>query len=276
MSISQCGLVPNRMFLQSELPGFTIVRRYASLGSTMDEARNLLQEQPPTESSWSAIIYADEQTAGRGRQGRSWITSAGALMATYVFTTEVAVSALAGYSLAVGVAVSRVLERYGITNRLKWPNDIVVVESARTLRKLGGILVEVHDSARYRCVLVGLGLNVTAPPEQVRDIAVGMHELQSEEITAAELIEPIGAELLVMHRAFCSYSGFRGMRKEWTERACFVPGQSTVQIDIGELHQVKGTFVGVDESGALLLAQDGALRTFLSGHITGYELGAGV
>jgi BirA family biotin operon repressor/biotin-[acetyl-CoA-carboxylase] ligase len=261
------------MYSQLELPGFSHARRYDAVSSTMDVARELLRYEPPHSESWCAVVAAEAQTAGRGRQGRSWVTTRGAFMATYLFATDAPVAAFAGYSLAVGVAVSAALEEYGVRTRLKWPNDIVVIESGGKLRKLGGVLIEVQELGAYRCILVGLGLNTTQPPDDVRDIAVGMQELGAPNVSAPDLLEPIGIALRVSHHRFVHEGGFKASRDAWAQRSCFVPHKTTVELDVGEGQRVTGRFAGVDEMGALVVDVGGRQQTVLSGHITSFQLG---
>lgn len=263
------------MYSHLALSGFSHGRRYASVTSTMDAARELLQHEPPATASWCAVVAADEQTAGRGRQGRAWVTTSGAFMATYLFATEVPVAAFAGYSLAVGVAVSSALERYGVYSKLKWPNDIVVVTPEDKVRKLGGILIEVQEVAGYRCILVGVGINTTRPPEEIRDVAVGIDDVGGVGLSAQDLLEPISSALLASHQFFVSEGGFRAVREAWMRRSCFVTDMTEIVIDLGEGQTLAGRFAGVDENGALVLNVNGRHQTVLSGHVTSLVLHAG-
>jgi BirA family biotin operon repressor/biotin-[acetyl-CoA-carboxylase] ligase len=260
---------------QLALPGFSYARQYASVTSTMDTARELLQHEPPSSASWCAVVVADEQTAGRGRQGRAWLTTRGAFMATYLFATEVPVAAFTGYSLAVGVAVSSALQECGVQTQLKWPNDIVVITPYGTLRKLGGILIEVHEVVGCRCILVGLGINTTRPPEDIRDIAVGVEEVGGTAISAQDLLEPLSKALLVSHQLFVTQGGFRGVREAWMSRSCFVPDKTELAIELSEGQTLMGRFSGVEESGALMLDVNGSHHAVLSGHITSFVLNTG-
>lgn len=260
------------MYSQIALPAFTHARRYASTGSTMDLARDLVHQHPPRSPAWCAVVMADEQTAGRGRQGRTWTTSAGALMATYVFASDAPVSALAGYSLAVGVALAQALEVYGVRVQLKWPNDIVVVDDRRTLKKLGGVLVEVQELAPYRCILIGVGINTRKVPEELRATAVSMEQMGATSVAAVDLVSPLGSALQAMHQRFIAEGGFAAVRGEWIERSCFVAGQSELVVDLGDGEKVSGRFATVDPTGALVLDITGSFHTLLSGHITSYTL----
>ena len=260
------------MYKELDLPGFAHARRYASVTSTMDVARALLSEHHPNHSEWSAVVFADVQTAGRGRQGRVWLASDGSLMVTYILATALPLAALAGYSLAAGVAVAEVLEGCGIQTSLKWPNDIVVLHGAKALRKLGGILIEVQEVADFQCIIVGLGLNIAPAPSEVSDIAVSVHELGGVGLSAEKLVAPLGAALRAWHQKFVSGGGFKEIRSAWSDRACFQAGRSQVTADLGEGRLLTGIFAGIDDNGAMLLEVSGKCHTVISGHISSFLL----
>ncbi len=109
----------------------------------------------------TAVVWAREQTDGRGRLGRSWLSPKGGLFLSLSFkVTEVSNASF--FSAVVGIVTAELLrEKYGVNVSLKWPNDLVVVDERGEERKLGGILAEyIADAPRGPHVLVGLGMNV--------------------------------------------------------------------------------------------------------------------
>lgn len=108
-------------------------------------------------------LFAERQSAGRGRRGRAWSAPlGGALTFSLGLRFEAGLSRLGGLSLAVGVAVAEALRGMGWRQvGLKWPNDLVVRDADGGLAKLGGLLVEVRGEAAgpVRAV-IGLGLNI--------------------------------------------------------------------------------------------------------------------
>lgn len=104
---------------------------------------------------------AEQQSQGRGRRGRAWISPFGCnLYCSLGWEFEQGVAALEGLSLAVGVAAVAALEKLGLTGvNLKWPNDLLWQG-----RKLGGVLLEISGDASGLCqVVIGIGLNVSMP-----------------------------------------------------------------------------------------------------------------
>lgn len=255
-------------FEELQLAGYGIARRYAVVSSTMDVARDLLDASG--ESSWSAVVVAEQQLAGRGRQGRSWFSGQGAFMATFAFPVAGGVSALSGYSLAVGVALAEVLGSVGAHVQLKWPNDLVLCLSGH-VRKLGGILIEVQEVVGRRYVLVGIGLNVASLPPEVADIAVSVSDLCKAPLTSADLLAPVAAGLSAMHEEFTQGGGLQPFLQRWRALCCFRPGVTSITVDLGQ-EVVEGVFHDVHVSGALVLQVEGRERLIHSGHLVRFEV----
>jgi BirA family transcriptional regulator, biotin operon repressor / biotin---[acetyl-CoA-carboxylase] ligase len=127
------------------------------------------------------LLVAEEQTRGRGRLGRGWVSSAGASL-TFSLAVPLAPVQWGGLSLAVGLALADALEPLAATGdpggaaprlMLKWPNDLWLADSAGPAgsvrgpgRKLGGILIETITVGEHRLCVVGVGLNVAPQPPQ--------------------------------------------------------------------------------------------------------------
>ncbi|MCW2653314.1 MAG: BirA family transcriptional regulator [Mycobacterium sp.] len=135
----------------------------ADTGSTNAD---LLARAAAGEDIDGAVLIAEHQTAGRGRNNRSWSTAPRAqlTMSVGVGTADVPAAAWGWLPLATGVAVvDAVADVTGVGAGLKWPNDVLVGD-----RKLAGILAEVP---RQSAIVVGIGLNVTLTPEEAGDPA---------------------------------------------------------------------------------------------------------
>jgi len=143
--------------VQEALDGRTIGRRivyFASTGSTNDVARRLAAAGEPE----GTVVLADEQTAGRGRAGKSrWLTPAGTSIAvSVVLRPHLTPQRLPLLSLMSGVAACEAIQSVARVNcSLKWPNDVMVKD-----RKLGGILVEsALVGSNVAFAVLGIGLN---------------------------------------------------------------------------------------------------------------------
>ena len=133
--------------------------------STMDEAHRLGTEGAPA----GTIVIADEQTAGRGRAGKRWTSEQNCGLWMTLLERPSTASGLDVLSLRIGLHVAPVLELFsGSPVQIKWPNDLFTDS-----RKLAGVLVE----ARWReqkadWVAIGIGVNITSPPEL--ETAIGL------------------------------------------------------------------------------------------------------
>jgi BirA family biotin operon repressor/biotin-[acetyl-CoA-carboxylase] ligase len=137
-------------------------QRFPSVGSTNDVVRDWLADGTPE----VCLAIADEQTAGRGREGRSWVAPAGAsLLLSLGFrptwlAPERAWQLAAVASLAMADAAETIAGLDARTIRLKWPNDLVVEADGATARKLAGVLGETSGlGTRDPRVIIGLGIN---------------------------------------------------------------------------------------------------------------------
>ncbi|MFP7722408.1 bifunctional biotin--[acetyl-CoA-carboxylase] ligase/biotin operon repressor BirA [Lysobacter sp. A3-1-A15] len=143
-------------------------RRMASLAVawTIDSTNSALMAGPVPADGSACVLLAERQTAGRGRRGRHWNSPLAAhLYLSLARSFGGGLSRLGGLSLVAGVATVEALHAMDIGRvRLKWPNDVVVVDEDGRLRKLGGLLVEGSgEHAGPVRAVIGLGLNVRMP-----------------------------------------------------------------------------------------------------------------
>jgi BirA family transcriptional regulator, biotin operon repressor / biotin---[acetyl-CoA-carboxylase] ligase len=161
------------------------VELYRSVGSTNDRARELADAGAPH----GTVVMAEEQTAGRGRGGKSWLAAPGRaiLLSVVLRPPAAAVAAPGAIPLRVGLAAAEALAgATGLEIGVKWPNDLVVGD-----RKVGGILCEGSVSARDVFVVAGLGVNVNQDRAELdpalRDTAVSLRLLLGDRCSRAEL-----------------------------------------------------------------------------------------
>ncbi len=162
--------------------------------STNDEAKHAAKGGAPHGSTW----VAEAQTAGRGRQGRAWVSPRGEnLLVSVLWRQPCPVARLPLLSIATGVALCEVARKAapGADVRLKWPNDVVEVvrgaDGGVTLKKLAGILVETAMTAKkVDAVILGFGVNVHTRefPDELRDRATSLSLLASRPLDRAEIL----------------------------------------------------------------------------------------
>lgn len=277
-------VVPGRGYrLQQPLELLDRERILACLGSSLVQSCDGLQTVGITESTSAALLgqpaplpgrwvcmTAEYQSAGRGRRGRRWLSPyAGGLCLSLSWSFDALPPGLPALSLAMGLAVRRVLAGLGLRGvQLKWPND-VLLDGA----KLAGILVDVDGDARgpLRAV-IGLGLNIMPSASVAREVvaaggfapaALGDHALLAgggRNALAARLIAAI-REMLV----FFAVHGFAPLAAEW-QRHDHLLARPVVVTGAGR--QVTGISRGVAADGALMVEEAGGLRQIHAGEVS--------
>lgn len=230
-----------------------VVHAHGVLGSTSDEARRLAREGAP----FGTVVQARAQTAGRGRQGRTWSSPEGNLHMSVVLGCAEAVAPQLGFvaALAVADAVDATCGQARV--RLKWPND-VMLEGA----KLGGLLLEVEQTARGPAVVLGIGVNLQHFPDDARYVATSL-QAQGVEVAAEAIMDRVLRSLDVRLDEWKA-SGFGRVREAWASRG-HRRGDS---LRIGSAGaRVDATFVGLDLDGSLLALVDGKVERFTSAEI---------
>lgn len=214
------------------------------------------------------VCLVEQQSAGRGRRGRAWVTPwGGAVMLSVGWRFEAGVAALEGLSLAIGVVVAQVLERHGLKPWLKWPNDVLLKTKSEQFAKLAGILVEVSGDAAGPCeAVVGLGINVAFPPvfrEGIEQPVAAVHD-QAPTLSRNRLAAEVVEALLLLLANF-ELKGFVAWQSAWNERHAFA-GQP-VEVIRGE-HRLQATAESVDAAGNLWIQHAQGRERLVGGEIS--------
>jgi BirA family transcriptional regulator, biotin operon repressor / biotin---[acetyl-CoA-carboxylase] ligase len=154
-----------------------IPREYHELiPSTQTRALELVRAGAPE----GTRVVAGTQNAGRGRLDHGWESPPGGLYLSLAVRLPPEHPSL--FPIALGAALSEeVRDRFGAPARLKWPNDLVIVESRRRVRKLAGLLVDrVRTPVNGEMAVIGVGVNVTVPPRGPSPELVGRAAWLSE------------------------------------------------------------------------------------------------
>jgi len=232
------------------LDGVTVVESIDSTNAA------LLRAEPPPYGRFS-VCTAIEQTAGRGRRGRQWVSAPGSGVYLSVgWTFPELRRDLPTLALAVGVAARRALTSLGAQNIvLKWPNDLIVQNG-----KLGGILNELRVCTTGAYVVIGIGVNVIVPGDIGADVlALGgqpARDLRDAGVTHPSLAGTTQALLREISQMLPVYTaaGLTPFREEWL--AADHLRNRRIEWSEGEQH-FSGVARGID-SGGLLLVDGGA------------------
>jgi len=212
------------------------------------------------------VVVADSQSAGRGRRGRHWLSApADSLTFSLLWRFSGSAMALAGLSLAVGVAVAEALEGLGATGvRLKWPND-VLLEREGEFAKLAGILVELAGDRRGTQAVIGIGLNLRAPagalPQPAAGLAEALPALPDRHVLLAEMLLAL-ASVLERFEA----GGFAALQSAWQRRHAWQ--DQPVRLLQDDVLEGEGVCLGADADGALLVETPVCIKRFLSGDVS--------
>ncbi len=227
----------------------------------------LLMRQLPEGSPSGSVLAAEWQSSGRGRRGRAWHSGLGnALTFSLLWRFEGGLGALAGLSLAVGIALIRALRVLGITGAaLKWPNDVLDKNGA----KLAGVLIEAQgDMLGPSAVVIGIGLNLKMPQNILRQIdrpAAGLADSCPAMPDRNHLFAAILLELGKILREFGTH-GFNALHAEW--ESYHAMQNRPVRLTLADGSQLPGIARGVTNEGALLLETGKGMQTFHAGEIS--------
>jgi BirA family biotin operon repressor/biotin-[acetyl-CoA-carboxylase] ligase len=215
-----------------------------------------------------ALLFAEEQTAGRGRRGRRWHAVRGAAL-TFSLRWQFGGNAgrLGGLSLAAGVGVARSLRELGAHGvGLKWPNDLL---APATLGggKLGGILVETRASGASIAVVVGVGLNCRRAEglegrlkRRVASLDELLHPLPGRNEIAIRVAAALADALESFENA-----GFEAFRQEW--EAMHANQGETMKVRTPDGRVISGIADGLAADGGLLLRTRRGVQAIRAGSV---------
>jgi BirA family biotin operon repressor/biotin-[acetyl-CoA-carboxylase] ligase len=232
--------------------GWTLVTLH-SVGSTNDEAARLADSGAPE----GTVVWAREQTGGRGRRGRRWVSPVGNLYSSTVLRPDCPAGRAAELGFVAALAVGDIIAP-GRQVRLKWPNDVLVDGG-----KIAGILLEsvLSQAGQVQHVVAGIGVNVGFAP-QLPEMRYPGSTLGGSVEAALERLTAALARRLAQWRA----EGFERVREAWLAQAG--PLGAEVDVRLGN-ELVRGRFAGLDREGALLLETAQGPRKIVSGELLG-------
>jgi BirA family transcriptional regulator, biotin operon repressor / biotin---[acetyl-CoA-carboxylase] ligase len=234
------------------------VERHDRVTSTNDLARMRLDAA----GADGLVIVAEEQTAGRGRRGRTWISPPGAnLYLSVALRPRIAAADAGQLGIAAALAVVAACEDVAPLD-LKWPNDVVAAGGL----KVGGLLVEtIAEGDRLRGAVIGIGINAnwrrrTMPPE-IRDTATSLADLAGadtdREALLARLLDALSAEIDAIEAGISPLPRYR-------ERCATLGTDVRVATADGI---VSGRATEVDGTGALVVETDAGVRVLATGEV---------
>jgi BirA family biotin operon repressor/biotin-[acetyl-CoA-carboxylase] ligase len=247
---------PDRTGQEARFPALSL-RRVARTTSTQDVVLRAARGG----AAEGFCCLANEQTAGRGRQGRAWTAPPGsALLASVLLRRSPAVAA--GIPFAAGLAViDALLTLCDVVARLKWPNDVLVNGA-----KLAGILSEVAPGSASEgqfAVALGIGLNLRVDRFPAGVAGVSLHTLVAHPPGAETLLRAWG-DALWRRLETLEQGGVAAVVGDWRRHAAGLGMSVSVQSGAGVM---AGVAIDVADDGALLVASGGEVHRVLAGDV---------
>ena len=239
------------------------IHYFDEVGST----QRVAAEMAEAGAASGTVVIAEQQTAGRGRLGRSWHSPSGvSLYSTTILRPSMPIGEVPQLSLVAGVAAAEALETVapGLV-ALKWPNDVWLKG-----RKTGGIIAEAitDPHSQLACVLLGIGLNLNLAardlPEDLRDKATSVR------IATGRHCDRIAIAAALFNRLDSRYmeaesNGFAAMRSEY-EKYSALTGKKVAVIESAA--RISGIVTGVGDDGALILETASGQRRVRAGEVS--------
>lgn len=239
-------------------PGYQLLC-YDTIGSTNDEAKRLARDGAPEKT----VVWAREQTAGRGRRGRAWLSPRGNLALSLILRPRCAPAPAAQLGFVAALALAEALDPSlppTTALRFKWPNDVLADG-----RKLAGILLESETGAAGRLdfVVIGVGANLAAAPAAVEFPATSLAEHGVGPPAPGDILAGFVQAFEHWARRWRD-EGFLPVRAAWLARAVALGETIRVRLAGGSFD---GRFLDVDEDGALLVEAAGGARRIAAGEV---------
>ena len=235
-----------------------------------DSTNSRLMARAAAGAPSGTVIVARQQTAGRGRRGRSWHSAAGDTLMFSLLWRFPRGTPLSGLSLAAGLALADTLHRQGYPDIcLKWPNDVLLGR-----QKLAGILTELVSGTGTgtgtagTAAIIGIGLNRHLPADLPTDLRAQAAALDQCAVPLTSSATLLAALLAALHERLQTFSrhGFAALRDDWCAHHAFAHQAFCLLGD--HAPALEGVCRGVDDEGALLLETTAGLQRVLSGELS--------
>lgn len=233
------------------------IERFAQLGSTNDYLKARAQSGAPE----GTVIIAKEQTAGKGRLGRSWTSPQGGAWFSLLLRPPIPAEQAGCISILIAVSLAQAIqERWKVPTGVKWPNDLYARD-----RKLGGILIELNSySDKIEWLIAGIGVNVNnEPPIQTRVPATSLSRELGKAINLEEFFD-VALDAIARDYERFLLEGFEFVRKEW-QKLSVLPQRIEVESDT---ERFDADVLGLSPLGKLIVRTRERVRELTSEEVT--------
>lgn len=209
-------------------------------------------------------IVSEEQTAGRGRHGRQWVSERGSgLYFSVVLRPTIDLRFLSLITLMAGVAVHDSLKEIDVQPDIKWVNDVLAGQ-----KKISGILAETTETSEGLAAVVGIGINLLSQgfPDHIAETATSIEAETGVRVSAAEMSETLTRYLAYFCDTLGGVGGPREILDHWRQRSTYFSGKR-VRVTLSD-GSFEGETCGLEENGALRVrTADGVVRIIQAGDV---------
>jgi len=240
------------------------LRVLQSTGSTNDEALAWASAQ----AGHLSLVVANEQTAGRGRGGRRWLTPPGTALALSLILRGLDAGSSSGRLAGLGaMAVVDACDALGLEAQIKWPNDVLLGG-----RKVAGVLVESRwNGNELEASVLGVGMNVlagSAPPDG--EVLHPASSLEAHLATSPDRVQVLRLTVEAILKWLPEFQGAEFLR-EWELRLAF--RERLVRLVQPDGSEISGTLHGLEQDGSLRVYTDHGLLRVRVGEMHLYPAG---
>lgn len=247
-------------FLETKSLGRNFIH-YDTIDSTNLMAKKLAREG----AVHGTVVLAEEQTSGRGRLGRTWISPKGTgIWVSIILRPNISAYAVSKLTLLGAAAVERAMDNMGIDAYIKWPNDLVL-----NSKKICGILTEMSgemDRVNYIVMGIGINVNMNSFPEEVSNMATSLKLETGKEVDRKTLLAALLNYLERFYNTFIEEGNFSQVVNICRKKSVLL-GKEVKLINGDDVKKAKA--VDLDEDGELVVQyENGTLGKVLSGEVS--------
>ena len=235
---------------------------------SLDSTQNQALKMADNTSNNGAVIVAAQQTGGRGRSGRKWISPKGGIWFSVILQPKFDISITTLFPIASALALSNAIEKtFKISPELKWPNDLTIKG-----KKIAGMLVDVSlESNRIENMVLGVGINFDVDVKQIKKIlkdtpnfyGIATLSEQKKKVKPVQLVQMFLVELEKIYELL-NAKQTKKIISEWTKRSSTIGKNVELETTDGK---IKGKAMKIDEDGALIISSNGKTNKIIAGDI---------
>ena len=237
---------------------------FDSIDSTQNQALKMAQDV----TNDGTIIVASEQTGGKGRDGRKWMSPKGGIWISIILHPKFDISITTLFPIASSLALSLAIEKiFSIKPELKWPNDLTI-----NGKKVAGMLVDVSlESNKIENLVLGVGINFDVNTKQIEKSLKGTPNFygvsslsdQKKNVRPIQLVQTFLLELEKIYKAL-NERQIKKIISEWTSRSSTIG--KNVELNTVD-SKIKGKAIKIDDDGSLIVSENNKIHKVIAGDI---------